>query len=67
MKTYTATFSRQLFPWSVSSETTREIQASSKKRATKLAQQYAEQNTHEFDVQGGGRSFVGKMELISVK
>lgn len=67
MTTYTATFNRQLFPWSEPYKTTREIQAGSKKQAKVLAQQYAAQNTHEFDVQGGGRSFVGKMELISVK
>ena len=36
------------------------------KSAMEIAEQIAVENTHEFDVQGGGRSFVGKMTILSV-
>ncbi len=67
MKTFTATFQRQLFPWSEPYETTRDIQATDKHEAMTKAERIAVENTHEFDVQGGGRSFVGKMLVLSVK
>lgn len=66
MKTFTATFNRQLFPWSTPYKTTREIKAHDKWEAMEIAEQIAAENTHEFDVQGGGRSFVGKMTILSV-
>lgn len=67
MKTFTATFKRQLFPWSDPYKTTRDINAKDKWQAMEIAEQIAVENTHEFDVQGGGRSFVGKMLVLSVK
>lgn len=66
MKKFTATFKRQLFPWSEPFSTTREIMAKDKWEAMEKAEKIAEENTHEFDVQGGGRSFVGKMLVMKV-
>lgn len=67
MKTFTAIFKRQLFPWSEPYNTTREIKAKDKWEAMEKAEQIAVENTHEFDCQGGGRSFVGKMLVLSVR
>ena len=67
MTTYTAIFNRQVFPWSTPYKTTREIKAADKWQAMEIAEQIAVENTHEFDVQGGGKSFVGKMQVLTVE
>ena len=66
MKTFTATFKRQLFPWSEPYNTTREIKARDKFEAMDKAEQYALDNTHEFVNQNGEKSFVGKMLVMKV-
>ncbi len=66
MKTFTATFKRQLFPWSEPYNTTREIKAEDKWSAMEQAERIAEENTHEFINQNGEKSFVGKMLVIAV-
>lgn len=67
MRTFTVTFRRQLFPWSEPYITTREVIANDKFDAMQKAEIIAEENTREFCVQGGGRSFVGKMLVLSVE
>lgn len=67
MKTFTATFKSQLFPWSEPYNTTRTIEAKDKFEAMQIAEEYASKKTRVFKTQGGGESFVGKLTILSVK
>lgn len=67
LKTYTATFERQLFPWTDVYKTTRTFEASSKGKAREIAESFAASNTKMIRTQAGELSFIGKVMLISVK
>ena len=67
LRTYTATFTRQQFPWSEPYTTTRDIEARDLQEAIEKSEQVAVSNTHEFMTQNGEKSFVGKMMVENVK